>query len=225
MTGAGVTSEEPVLPRPGKPVCSSMRARLRAATAEAHERMHAHPGFAAAAAGVIRIADYRRLLARVYGFHRPFELAARKAVASSGLDFDVEERARSPALLADLKSLGLRSDAIARLPLWAPRGSFGSLGAILGAFYVLEGSTLGGVQIARALRGVVGDDSGNGTRFFLGRGDRQSEMWIEFVRRLESLSGDPNDSEDAVRVAVATFKDFEAWMDGWTVLPARVAPL
>jgi heme oxygenase (biliverdin-IX-beta and delta-forming) len=223
--GRGVTSEEPVLPRPGKPVSSSIRARLRAATAEAHERMHAHPGFAAAAAGAIGIADYRQLLARVYGFHRPFELAAREAVASSGMDFDVEQRARSPALLADLKSLGLRSDAIARLPLWAPRESFGSVGAILGAFYVLEGSTLGGVQIARALRGVVGDDSGDGIRFFLGRGDRQGEMWIKFVRKLESLSGDPDDCEDAVRAAVATFEDFEAWMNGWTMPPACVAPL
>jgi heme oxygenase (biliverdin-IX-beta and delta-forming) len=177
--------------------------------------MHAHPGFAAAAAGAIRIADYRRLLARVYGFHRPFELAAREAVASSGLDFDIEERVRSPALLADLKSLGLRSEAIARLPLWAPTRSFGSVGAILGAFYVLEGSTLGGAHIARALRGVVGDDTGEGRHFFLGRGDRQSAMWRDFLERLEVLSEDQGQSVKAIEAAVVTFQDFETWMSGW----------
>jgi heme oxygenase len=200
-----------------------MRARLRAATAEAHERMHAHPGFAAAAAGAIRIADYRRLLARVYGFHRPFELAAREAVASSGLDFDIDERARSPALLADLNSLGLGADAIARLPLWAPRASLATAGAVLGALYVLEGSTLGGVQIARALRGVVSDDSGDGRRFFLGRGDRQSEMWRSFLERLEALSKDQVQSAKAVEAAIVTFQDFETWMAGWRAEPDIVA--
>ncbi len=215
MIHAGVTSDDTDLPRDGKPVSSSMRARLRAATAEAHERMHAHPGFAAAAAGAIRIADYRRLLARIYGFHWPFELAAREAIASSGLDFNVEERARSPALLADLKSMGLGPDSIARLPLRAPRGPFASVSAVLGALYVLDGSTLGGVQIARALRGVVGDDSGDGRRFFLGRGDRQSEMWRAFLERLEVLSKDQRQSARAVEAAVVTFQDFETWMAGW----------
>jgi heme oxygenase (biliverdin-IX-beta and delta-forming) len=215
MIRGGVTSEEPILPRSGKPVSSSIRARLRAATAEAHERMHAHPGFAAAAAGTIRVADYRQLLARVYGFHRPFESAARAAAVSLGLDFDIEERARSPALLADLKSLGLGLDAIARLPLWAPRSSLASVGAVLGALYVLEGSILGGVQIARALRGVLGDDSGDGRRFFLGRGNRQSGMWRAFLERLEGLSEDQRQSARAVEAAVVTFQDFENWMEGW----------
>ena len=177
--------------------------------------MHAHPGFAAAAAGGIQIADYRRLLARVYGFHRPFEVAVRNAVISAGVDFDVDERARSPALLADLQSLGLGADAIARLPLWTPSYSLVSEAALLGALYVLEGSTLGGVSIARALRGVLGDDSGDGMRFFLGRGDRQSVMWRDFLERLEALSEDQGQSAQAVEAAIVTFHDFETWMSGW----------
>ena len=92
---------------------------------------------------------------------------------------------RSPALLADLKALGVQSETIARLPLWAPSFYFASESVLLGAFYVLEGSTLGGVQIARTLRGVVGDDAGNGRRFFLGRGDRQSTMWKDFLEWVE----------------------------------------
>ena len=196
---------------------SSMRSRLRAATAPAHERMHAHPGFAAAAAGAIGIADYRRLIARVYGFHLPFEAAARAAAASSGFDFDVERRTRSPALLADLKALGVEAETIARLPLCGRAFSFASESVLLGAFYVLEGSTLGGVQIARTLRGVVGDDAGDGRRYFLGRGDRQSTMWRDFLERLEVLSEDFEESAKAIDAAVATFEDFETWMAGWKV--------
>ena len=217
MRTARVEPRDSVWRHPDNGTSSSMRSRLRAATAPAHERMHAHPGFAAAAAGAIGIADYRRLIARVYGFHLPFETAAREAVASSGFDFDVEGRTRSPALLADLKALGVELETIARLPLWAPSFPFASESVLLGAFYVLEGSTLGGVQIARTLRGVVGDDAGDGRRFFLGRGDRQSTMWKDFLERVGALSEDSDESAKAIDAAVATFEDFETWMAGWRV--------
>jgi len=225
LSDAPVRPHESVRLRSDRAAPSRMRFRLRAATAAAHERMHAHPGFAAAAAGAIAVADYLRLLARVYGFHRPFEAAAREVAASSGFDFDLEARARSPVLLADLKTLGLDSDAISRLPLWTPSFSFTSEGALLGALYVLEGSTLGGVQIARALQGVIGDETGDGRRFLLGRGDRQSIMWRDFLERLESLSEDPKGADQAIGAAVATFEDFEAWMTGWTVEAAPVPRL
>lgn len=195
-----------------------MRARLRAATTAAHERMHAHAGFAAAVTGSIGVTDYRLLLARVYGFHRPFEVAAREAAASLGLvDLDIEGRARSSALLADLETLGLDSSTIARLPLWVPSRSFASRGALLGALYVLEGSTLGGAQIARALQGVIGGGAGDGRRFFLGRGDQQNSMWRDFLAQLESLSEAPRESAEAIEAAVVTFDDFETWMEGWRV--------
>jgi heme oxygenase (biliverdin-IX-beta and delta-forming) len=215
MSHARVAFEGSLRWRSDRVASSSLRALLRAATTAAHERMHAHAGFAAAAAGTIGVRDYRRLLARVYGFHRPFEAAAREAAASSGCDFDVEGCARLPALLADLKMLGLDSEAIARLPLWAPSYSLASEAALLGALYVLEGSTLGGAQIARALQGVVGDEAGDGRRFFLGRGDQRSSMWRDFLARLESLSEDPKSSEQAIGAAVATFEDFDVWMAGW----------
>jgi heme oxygenase (biliverdin-IX-beta and delta-forming) len=225
MNHARVTIEESLRRRSDRMASSSMRARLRAATTAAHERMHAHPGFAAAAAGTIEIADYRRLLGRVYGFHRPFEAAACEVAATSGFDFDVEGRARTPALLADLTALGLDPETIARLPLWTPSYSFASEGALLGALYVLEGSTLGGAQIARALEGIVGDEAADGRRFFLGHGDKRGSMWRDFLVRLESLSEDAKNSGEAIDAAVATFEGFEAWMTGWMVEAACVPRL
>ena len=193
-----------------------VRARLRAATAAAHERMHAHPGFAAAAAGQIGLGDYRRLLARLYGFHAPFEQAAREAVTTNDFELDIDDRARCPALRADLTALGLTPEAIARLPQQAPRPTFGSETALLGALYVIEGSTLGGLQIARRLEGIAGEASSEeGRRFFLGRGDRQGAMWRVFVARLESLSTDPRGVDEAIGAAISTFSAFETWMSGW----------
>ena len=155
------------------------------------------------------------MLARLFGFYEPFEVLARQAASTVGAEIDLEARARTPSLLADLESLGLDQGAIARLPRWIPPGSFSNQGSVIGALYVLEGSTLGGIQIARALKERVGDETGAGRRFFLGRGDRQSAMWRDFVERLEALSERPEQAVFAILAAVSTFEEFETWMAGW----------
>jgi heme oxygenase (biliverdin-IX-beta and delta-forming) len=194
---------------------SAMRWRLRAATATAHERMHAHAGFGAAAAGTIEGPDYRRLLVRLYGFHRPFEDVARSAVDVFRIDLDMSVRARSPLLLADLQTIGFDPNAAAILPLWRPSVHLASKGSLLGALYVLEGSTLGGVQIARALKDQVGNGLGKALLFFVGRGERQGAMWRELLEELESLREDDEEAMQAEDAAVTTFKAFEDWMAGW----------
>ena len=192
-----------------------MRWRLRAATATTHERMHAHAGFEAAAAGTIEVSDYRRLLVRLYGFHRPFEDIARSAADVFRIDLDLSARARSPLLLADLQTIGFDPSAAATLPLWRPSVRLVSKGSLLGALYVLEGSTLGGVQIARALKDRVGNGLGKALLFFVGRGERQGAMWRELVEELESLREDDEEAMKAEDAAVTTFKAFEDWMAGW----------
>jgi heme oxygenase len=193
---------------------SALRWRLRAATATTHERMHAHPGFEAAAAGTIELSDYRRLLVRLYGFHRPFEDIVRSAADVYRIDLDMNARARSPMLLADLQTIGFDPSA-ATLPLWPPSLRLVSKGSLLGALYVLEGSALGGVQIARALKDRVGNGLGKALLFFVGRGDRQGAMWREFVEELESLRDDDEEAMRAEDAAIMTFKAFEDWMAGW----------
>ena len=86
---------------------------------------------------------------------------------------------------------------------------------MLGALYVIEGSTLGGIKIARALKGRIGDETGAGRSFFLGRGERHGAMWAEYLSQLETLSEDPAQAEEAIDASVATFEAFEAWMAGW----------
>ena len=194
---------------------SALRWRLRAATATTHERMHAHPGFEAAAAGTIELSDYRRLLVRLYGFHRPFEDVARSAMDIFRIDLDMSARARSPLLLADLQTIGFDPNAAVTLPLWRPSVRLVSKGSLLGALYVLEGSTLGGVQIARALKDRVGKGLENALLFFVGREKRQGAMWRELVQELQSLREDDEEAMRAEDGAVATFKAFEDWMAGW----------
>ncbi len=185
--------------------------------------MHAHAGFGAAAAGVIDVCEYRKLLERLYGFHRPFDDLVRSAATISTIDLDLDARARSPALRADLIALGLDERTIVSLPLWSAKLPLASKGSLLGALYVVEGSTLGGLQIARALKGYIGDESGAGRSFFLGRDERRSAMWSEFLQQLEALAEAAEQARDAIGAAAATFEAFEAWMADWKTGNAAAA--
>jgi heme oxygenase len=179
--------------------------------------MHAHPGFNAAAAGAIGAQDYRRLLSRLLGFHRPFEGFIRVAAERHDVALDFASRARSPLLVADLMTLGVTRRAIDSLPVWSPSLNLASEGAVLGSLYVLEGSTLGGIQIARALKGQFSGETGEARKFFLGGGDRHGALWAEFAACLELLAEHQQACDDAVTAALATFIEFERWMAGWTI--------
>lgn len=187
-----------------------MRGRLREATNDAHQRLHGHDGFAAAAKGDISRPDYIDLLVRLYGFHRPFEQAAREAAA-----FDLAGRGRADMLAADLAAFGVDASAS---PLCAEVRIDRDEPILLGALYVVEGSTLGGAHIARALgrRYCEGE-----RRFFLGYGERQGVMWRALVERLETLAEDSAAADLATASAADTFALFEGWMRDWR----RAAPL
>lgn len=199
---------------------SQLRERLREATADAHERLHHHDGFAAVAAGAISLPLYRRLLARLLGFHSAFEAALARRV-DIGRELRLAEHVRSPLLEADLRTLGMEPETIARLPRFAWRGRVDGDAWLMGALYVVEGSTLGGVHIARALKPLFGSDNSDGRRFFLGYGDSNGAMWRAFLSRVDDGSWSAADEDEMIAGAVATFADFEDWMGAWNARPAR----
>jgi heme oxygenase (biliverdin-IX-beta and delta-forming) len=193
---------------------SIVRWRLRTATASVHERMHAHAGFKAASAGTIHPIDYRRLLVRLYGFYKPFEEFARAATERFSIDLDMSVRARAPLLLADLRAIGSDPDANGLISFWRPSICLLSKGSLLGALYVVEGATLGGVGIARALKDRA-SYTDKARSFFAGRRERHGVVWHQFLERLELLSENYAAISDAERAALETFAAFESWMADW----------
>jgi heme oxygenase len=125
------------------------------------------------------------------------------------------DRARAPMLAEDLLTLGLDVQAISRLPrcdhIFRPTDE----ASFMGALYVVEGSTLGGLHIARALSSLFGGSEGEGRRFFLGYGARHSVMWRGFLEQLDAFAGDEGNEAAAIEGAVKTFADFESWMGDW----------
>jgi heme oxygenase len=110
---------------------------------------------------------------------------------------------------ADLASLGMAPDAIASLPLCAAAATLGSSPAkALGTAYVLEGSTLGGQVINRALAGASWAPPG-GLRYFTPYGENTGAMWRETLETLANAS--PDSDLEIISGAVETFELLHKW--------------
>jgi heme oxygenase len=91
-----------------------------------------------------------RVLKKFLGFHRGWEpdFARSRTFAPVMLD-----RGRARFAAADLQALGVAREEIARVPVCQAAARLHRSDAItMGSVYVMEGSTLGGEVIARALR-------------------------------------------------------------------------
>ncbi len=121
----------------------------------------------------------------------------------------VAGRKRAPLLERDLVRLGMS------LPEVKPFGSAAIPGlaaadraAFLGAMYVMEGSTLGGLYIARHVEPLLGLSAECGTAYFRGYGEQTGEQWRSFQALLTAI---PDiQTEIAVAAARAMFQVFEA---------------
>lgn len=180
-----------------------VRHALRAATHDIHERLHRQPALAAVQDGTIDRVAYRRLLARLYGFHIGFERAARI------------KPERSVWLERDLVALGLGPEERAALPLCRGFPALALPEAQLGALYVVEGSALGGVALARGLEGLVGAGVLDGRRFFSGHQSETGSAWRAYLARLSAPSHTVEQQATIIATAIATFALFEGWLGGW----------
>ncbi|NKC32661.1 biliverdin-producing heme oxygenase [Falsiroseomonas selenitidurans] len=180
------------------------RLALRHATGAVHERLHQVPVFARLAAGRIGAAEYVTLLRRLLGFHLGVEAALAAAPSLAPFGIAVEERRRSPLLVADLVALGAAPLApVAALPPAADAGF------AMGCLYVTEGSTLGGQQLARALDGVLPGEAGRS--FLRGYGARHGAMWRECCTAIEACGAEAGRLAAMIAGAEATFARFESW--------------
>lgn len=150
--------------------------------------------------------SYRWLLKRFYGFYLPFEPALREATPELGLD--MTSRTKLPSLERDLVALGIDPQTV---PLCSEIPELDE-GQAVGAWYVLEGSTLGGQIISRMLaeRRQIGLD--NGGAFFAGYGGENGPMWRSFGAAANEWLIRHEATADAVVGAKITFAAIERWM-------------
>jgi heme oxygenase len=194
----GPISEASIAPGPGP---SSLCARLRVATWDEHaavERQIRLPD------GVATLEAYRDLLRGFLAVHRPLGQAILALPGWQATGIDPRERLRIADLEADLRALGADPACLHR-PEEHVRPA-GSMAGALGALYVLEGSTLGGLVIARALRERFGDAIVGAMAFLAGRGPRTVPMWRRFKTALDAYGlAFPEQADAVIAGARATF--------------------
>lgn len=146
--------------------------------------------------------DYIRLLGLFYYYYHALESAM-----APWLDIpDALSRRKSASILEDIEALGgvlPETDLRPEVPPISGRA------AALGAAYVLEGSTLGGIIIAGMISGQLQMQAEKGFSFFNGYGASTGEMWKKFREYLDNLG--ENDRHPAAETAKNTFLTFKDW--------------
>lgn len=144
--------------------------------------------------------SYRRLLLRLLGIHADFEALARPHLAGTGLE---DRLCRADRIRRDLAVLGSDGDEglRARPDLLA---FIEDRSQAMGALYVVEGSTMGGVLIAQEVERRLGLGPESGTGFFLGHGRDSAAAWRAFRSRLDGF-GDAVSDDRVVAAALSMF--------------------
>lgn len=114
-----------------------------------------------------------------------------------------------------LAAFGIGPEQLFTLPRCSGFPDLSSDEAMLGALYVVEGSALGGIALARSLEGLVGHGALDGRRFFNGHGSRTGDAWRAYLFRLANASHRPEHRATIIATALATFALFEQWIEGW----------
>jgi heme oxygenase len=177
--------------------------RLRTETALAHQRIENAMDLSGMPGQPRRVAA---LLERFFGFHLVFEPAVVRQLGPEAMD----GRSKLPLLVADLAAFGRDPSVLASLPRCGAIGRvLDGPSAAMGALYVVEGSTLGGKLIAKALRGT--GPAIPSVSYFDPYGRDLRRNWDLF--RLQLLQFARSDNQEAIiEAANATFAILQHWL-------------
>ena len=192
----------------------SVMRRLREETSDLHSHAESRTLQREIAKGTIEQSTFVAYLGQLYAVHDALESALRdvegRHAAISALA--TPERMRVPDLERDLDFYGADRE---QLEVGDAAGRFISLVedvrvsqpvALLGALYVLEGSTNGGRFLAKVLRESWGLDGNKGVSYFDPYGEEQGPVWAAFKREMEGASFEARHEDAIVEMARKTFE-------------------
>ncbi|QJT08937.1 biliverdin-producing heme oxygenase [Oceanidesulfovibrio marinus] len=156
--------------------------------------------------------EYRAVLERFYGIVIPFEAFIAANIGGFDLGQPYAEIARRPDLERDLLFFGADAEYIAALPL-AEVDARPDLPTALGLLYLMEGSRLGGLVIARSLQESLHVDPCHGAAYFSSRGKDPHMLNDELRNRLESWVTRTGKGDAVISAAREGFSLMNAWMD------------
>lgn len=193
--------------------------QLREATAPAHRAAESRPLMRSIARGTIAREPYVANLEQLLLVHRVLETALVGAAASrpAWAALEIPSRLRVPDLEADLAHLG-GSPRAEPLPPTATAQAWlaqAAPEALLGAFYVTEGSTNGGRFLVKMVARGLGLPEGSraGLQALDPYGTVQPERWATYKRAMDAIAFAPVEREAIVAAAQAMFGHLGAVAD------------
>jgi heme oxygenase len=185
--------------------------RLRTDTREDHEATEATLLSRAINAGTVSREAYKAQLRAYHQVHHAIERSLEAAAKESKAVRAVVEQAgkKTPALSDDLDRLAdvvaldspaLRTAVAALVRVVSPVNT----AAVLGALYVLEGSSLGATVLLPKLQQALSLKK-EGLSFYRGHGAETRSRWNAFGERMDQALADPASQEVAIASARATF--------------------
>lgn len=154
--------------------------------------------------------DYLNFLRLFYGYFNQIEQPISKKIDLNLLP-DYSERRKSSYILTDIASLNGDTENI---PQSDDIPNITNHSEAMGALYVIEGSTLGGMVIKKMIAERLGLDMEKSLNFFDGYGAETFRMWEIFKMALnnEAIAGESN-QQDILRAANEAFVKFKLWIE------------
>ncbi|WP_046228185.1 biliverdin-producing heme oxygenase [Paenibacillus dauci] len=186
--------------------------QLRQDTADAHQQIENNAYARSMMDKSMTLPEYVSYLKLFYGFLKPLEQQAVQSGLPEQLGFDMTIRGKAALLEQDLLHLGLTREQLQQLPLCTQLPDISTPARMIGCFYVIEGSTLGGQIITKQLMKFLPVEPGAGISYFNGYGQDTREQWMGFRQMVLEAGASEQDSQEIVHSARETFELLDQWL-------------
>lgn len=204
----------------------SLTQRIRQALKDLHERIENTPLAVRMQSGLLSCSEYVRLLKQLELLHCGLEEELQRHAERYGVFRP--DHARAPVIRADLAALNASADGICKPATRRLLGLFADWSqrvpeALLGAFYVFEGSRMGSKMLLHPLAAGLGlpVEPGQGLDYHLAGLADCPRRWTQLKAQYDQLPLSAAQQERVIAAAVATM---EALLDLYTDLSRAVVP-
>ncbi|MDP1929918.1 MAG: biliverdin-producing heme oxygenase [Gammaproteobacteria bacterium] len=182
---------------------TSLHQRLASSSRDRHQALDQHPSLKRLLSPGMSLTEYVQvlcLLRQCFSLIEPALASFEKSGLHPGFS---PYTCKVPALDHDLQQLGVNAQEDSSIsPICVD-----SIGSYLGARYVLEGSSQGGIFIASRLEKTLPELCDKAFSFWhLQR--HAAEHWSAFLAMLAQLDGDSREAQQALRSTIQTFDVF-----------------
>jgi heme oxygenase len=185
----------------------SILERLRSETRPQHDRLEEVAGSEKLATGTLSPAEYLKLLKANYVAHRRLEGAVLDMPEMKKL---LADRQKASLLEADLRQAGIDPDLTwEELEQVLPPLQLQNQHQALGAQYVMEGATLGGVVILRALLQHPQLQALQPFHYYGCYGGDNGKRWSQFRKIMLALVQSPQEEEEILKGSLSAYQYFE----------------